>query len=240
MYIHWLYLCIPRQKITKIICPVLAPASTLSKLLIFWVVAMASRLFSCLGRKHDSSCWTVHPCKSWISVTSWKTFLVACDSDVTRQSIPMYLQQTTSFFCCKSLTLSQLTFKKTILGVCDSKRLFCLSEDRLCKPLQFYNIRFDTKHASGILLTKGWHACYLISPTLSTFLMEFIYHPFIQSLEMGIHLEEEFLAVQILFYFLVSILFEMINHCDFFCVFLYFIITPFDSVIRKQGSLADL
>lgn len=36
------------------------------------------------------------------------------------------------------------------------------------------------------------HACYLISPLLSTFLTEFIYRSFIQSLELGIHLEEEF------------------------------------------------
>lgn len=178
------------------------PAPTLSKLLILWVVAMTSISFSCLGSKHDSSCWTENSWKSWILVTSWKTFLAACNGDVTRQGVPSYPQHAASFFCWRSLTRSQLTFKETILGVHDSKRCFCLNEDRLCKTLQFYNICFDTKHANGILLRKEWHAYYLISPTLSTFLMEFICHSFIQSLELGIHLEKEFLAFQILFFFL--------------------------------------
>lgn len=80
---------------------------------------------------------------SWILVTSWKTFLAACNCGVTRQGILRYPQHMISSFCWRSFTLSPLTFK-ILLGVCNSKRLFCFSKDRLCKLLQSYNICFDT------------------------------------------------------------------------------------------------
>lgn len=190
---------------------------------------MASRLFSCLGSKHDSSCWTVKPCESWVLVTSWKPFLSTCDGDVIRQGIPRYSKHNL-LLLLKVTHSSPSSFSRRHIGHTWQYETFCLSEDRLYKPLQFYNVCFDTKHENSILLSKEWHADYLISPTLSTFLMKFIYHLFIQSLERGIHLEVERPSRYLIF---VKISFEIINYCDF-CMALHFIIIKsFRSVIRR-------
>lgn len=83
---------------------------------------------------------------------------------------------------------------------------------KMCKPLQFCNICLDAKHKNGILLR---HACCLIFQMLSTFLMEFIYHSFIQSLKWGF-IWKKSLWLSKYFFVVVSLSLKIISHYRFF------------------------
>lgn len=104
---------------------------------------------------------------------------------------------------------------------------FCLSEDRLCKPLQFNSIWFDIKHANDILLWKEWHVCDLISLALSKFILGYIY-PESRTENSFSRRLSSLLDVLFFYYFIWN------NKLSWHFVGLYFLITPCDSVNSKR------